>query len=45
MCEKRKLPVYNPSFLVKITDAMSNLENYMTGKVLAEVGELDDLMK
>jgi len=37
--------VYNPSLLVKITNSMSNLEDYMTGKVLAEIGELDDLME
>jgi hypothetical protein len=37
--------VDNPSFLVKISNSMSNLEDYMTGKILAEISELDDLME
>jgi len=30
---------------MKIADPMSNLEDYMAGKVLAEIRELDDLVK
>jgi hypothetical protein len=30
---------------MKIADPMSNLEDYMAGKVLAEIREVDDLVK
>ena len=30
---------------MKIVDPMSNLEDYVTGKVLAEIRELNDLVK
>jgi hypothetical protein len=30
---------------MKITNTVGNLEDYVTGKILAEVSELDDLVK
>jgi len=30
---------------MKITNAVGNLEDYMAGKILAEISELDDLVK
>ena len=40
-----KLPVYHASLLMKIADPMGNLEDHMARKVLAEIRELNNLMK
>jgi hypothetical protein len=37
--------VYYPSLLVEIMDPVSDLKDYMAGKVLAKVSEFDDLVK
>jgi len=42
---KRNLPVDNASFFVKVADAMSNLHDNMSGEILAEICELDNLME
>jgi hypothetical protein len=37
--------VHHPSLFVEIANSMSYLENHMTRKVLAEISELDNLVK